>query len=85
MGVYVNLHAGDSEGVFCAAVARDARSYKDEVFVEAAHVLRSVGTADESRVQKFEGLTEAVRQRPTFPLQQSELGTHPGLVRTSGR
>jgi hypothetical protein len=55
----------DKDGVFAGAVARDARSYRDDVFVEAARLLRQVGGVDESGIVSFEGLADAVRRVPT--------------------
>jgi ubiquitin conjugation factor E4 B len=41
--VYLNMDRGDTKGVFAAAVAADKRSYRSQMFPEAANVLRQFG------------------------------------------
>ncbi|KAI4389267.1 hypothetical protein MLD38_001507 [Melastoma candidum] len=41
--IYVHLSRGDSENIFPAAISKDGRSYKDQLFGAAAEVLRKIG------------------------------------------
>ena len=41
--IYLNMDRGDRKGVFAAAVAADKRSYRSQMFPEAANVLRQFG------------------------------------------
>ncbi|KAK9840736.1 hypothetical protein WJX81_001139 [Elliptochloris bilobata] len=54
--IYVNLAHGDASGRLAAAVAADSRSYRDEMFTEAAQVLRSFGLLPENAVEELEEL-----------------------------
>uniref|UniRef100_A0A0D6R1N6 RING-type E3 ubiquitin transferase n=1 Tax=Araucaria cunninghamii TaxID=56994 RepID=A0A0D6R1N6_ARACU len=50
--IYVNLARGDKENVFPSAISSDGRSYKDELFSDAAEVLRKIGVG-ERIIQEF--------------------------------
>lgn len=49
--VYLNLHNADRQGVFAAAIAADARSYRPQMFAEAAYVLRQFQLLGEMEVR----------------------------------
>lgn len=48
--VYLNLYRADRAGVFAAAIAADARSYRPAMFAEASHVLRQFQLLGETEV-----------------------------------
>ena len=48
--VYLNLYRADRGGVFAAAIAADARSYRPAMFAEASHVLRQFQLMGETEV-----------------------------------
>lgn len=48
--VYLNLYRADKQGVFAAAIAADARSYRPQMFAEASHVLRQFQLMSETEV-----------------------------------
>lgn len=48
--IYLNMAAADKQGVFAAAIAADERSYRPEMFAEAAMVLRQFGLMGEGPV-----------------------------------
>jgi len=70
--IYLNLTAGDSEGVFQLAVARDARSYRPEVFAAAAQVLRQNHLLPDSRIQVFEAFAESVHAAALLDREEEE-------------
>lgn len=47
---YLNIAAADKQGVFAKAIAADERSYRPEMFAEAALVLRQFGLTGEGPV-----------------------------------
>jgi len=49
--VYLNMYKKDKQGVFAAAVAADERSYRPQMFAEAANVLRQFQLMGEGEVR----------------------------------
>ena len=49
--VYLNLYSADRQGVFAAAIAADARSYRPQMFAEASYVLRQFQLLGETEVR----------------------------------
>ncbi|KAK1421953.1 hypothetical protein QVD17_24734 [Tagetes erecta] len=43
VNIYVHLARGDHENIFPSAITKDGRSYNDQLFTEAANVLRRIG------------------------------------------
>lgn len=56
--VYLSLDVADKAGVLATAIAADGRSYRPEMFAEAAAVLRQFALLPESDVQRLERLGE---------------------------
>lgn len=48
--IYLNVHRADTQSVFATAIADDARSYRPQMFAEAAHVLRQFQLVGETEV-----------------------------------
>jgi hypothetical protein len=48
--VYIHIAGADSRGVFARAIAKDKRSYRPEMFSEAAAVLRNFGMISEQEL-----------------------------------
>ncbi|XP_076895729.1 putative ubiquitin conjugation factor E4 [Bidens hawaiensis] len=55
VNIYVHLARGDHENIFPSAITKDGRSYNDQLFTEAANVLRRIGE-DPRIIQAFEDL-----------------------------
>lgn len=55
VNIYVHLARGDHENIFPAAITKDGRSYNDQLFTEAANVLRRIGE-DPRMIQAFDDL-----------------------------
>ncbi|KVH92670.1 Ubiquitin conjugation factor E4, core [Cynara cardunculus var. scolymus] len=55
VNIYVHLARGDNEDIFPAAITKDGRSYNDQLFTEAANVLRRIGE-DPRIIQAFDDL-----------------------------
>ncbi|KAJ9562103.1 hypothetical protein OSB04_007263 [Centaurea solstitialis] len=55
VNIYVHLARGDNEGIFPSAITKDGRSYNDQLFTEAANVLRRIGE-DPRIIQAFDDL-----------------------------
>ncbi|PWA83692.1 U-box domain-containing protein [Artemisia annua] len=55
VNIYVNLARGDHENIFPSAITKDGRSYNDQLFTEAANVLRRIGE-DPRMIQAFDDL-----------------------------
>ncbi|CAK9186044.1 unnamed protein product [Ilex paraguariensis] len=53
--IYVHLARGDKENVFPAAITKDGRSYNEQLFTAAVHVLRRIGE-DGRIIQEFSRL-----------------------------
>lgn len=70
--IYVHLYSGDQEGAFSRAVASDERSYRPEMFAEAARVLRQFGLLPEGEVMKLEQLASAVEEASKHLKQEEE-------------
>jgi hypothetical protein len=49
--VYINIASSDSTGVFARAIAKDKRSYRTEMFSDAAGVLRNFSMISEAELQ----------------------------------
>lgn len=60
--LYINLARHDTAGAFSRAIADDARSYRGEMFPEAALVLRQFGLMPEDEVQQLDTLAARVAQ-----------------------
>ena len=61
-GIYLHLDAADGgRGAFAAAVAGDGRSYRDETFAEAIHVVRALGLLREDQAAALESVAERAR------------------------
>ena len=58
--VYVNLRDKDNKKVLAPAIARDGRSYRPEVFREAAAVMRRKGGISPTAVDAFESLCDEI-------------------------
>lgn len=58
--IYVHLSRGDKDNVFPSALSSDGRSYKDELFSEAAELLRRIGE-DGRIIQEFVDLGAKAR------------------------
>ncbi|PIM99956.1 Ubiquitin fusion degradation protein-2 [Handroanthus impetiginosus] len=52
VNIYVNLARGDKDNIFPVAITKDGRSYNDQLFGAAAHVLRRIGE-DFRIIQEF--------------------------------
>ncbi|KAI4352517.1 hypothetical protein L6164_006760 [Bauhinia variegata] len=50
--IYVHLERGDADNIFPAAISKDGRSYNDQLFSDAADVLRKIGE-DGRIIQEF--------------------------------
>jgi ubiquitin conjugation factor E4 B len=59
--LYLNLFDADAEGAFVNAIVADGRSYRHEVLVEAALILKQLGTKSVGEISKFELLAEKCR------------------------
>lgn len=57
--IYLHLARSDTKGVFTAAIAADARSYRQDMFAEAALVLRQFGLLPEQEVSRKSEVTSA--------------------------
>lgn len=55
VNIYVHLARGDNEDIFPSAITKDGRSYNDQLFTEAANVLRRIGE-DPRIIQAFDDL-----------------------------
>ncbi|KAD6795992.1 hypothetical protein R6Q59_020126 [Mikania micrantha] len=55
VNIYVHLARGDHENIFPGAITKDGRSYNDQLFTEAANVLRRIGE-DPRITQAFDDL-----------------------------
>ncbi|KAL8199422.1 hypothetical protein R6Q57_012990 [Mikania cordata] len=55
VNIYVHLERGDHENIFPSAITKDGRSYNDQLFTEAANVLRRIGE-DPRITQAFDDL-----------------------------
>ncbi|MFS7948101.1 putative U box domain, Zinc finger, RING/FYVE/PHD-type, ubiquitin conjugation factor E4, core [Helianthus anomalus] len=55
VNIYVHLARGDHENIFPSAITKDGRSYNDQLFTEAANVLRRIGE-DPRIIQAFDDL-----------------------------
>jgi len=76
--VYLQIYAADSAKVFVAAIAADGRSYRDDVMVETARVVRSLTMKSEHDVARFESLTTEVRERASEDEEEeADLGEIP--------
>ena len=76
--VYLHLFNADENGAFVAAVASDGRSYRDEVMVETANVLRQLGLRDDASIRAFEDLAERARMaHAAAEEEEAELGDFP--------
>ncbi|CAK9231327.1 unnamed protein product [Sphagnum troendelagicum] len=54
--IYVHLDRGDAHQSFANAISSDGRSYREELFAEAAGLLRQIGGLPEKTIQEFEQL-----------------------------
>jgi ubiquitin conjugation factor E4 B len=52
--IYVHLDRGDAHQSFANAISSDGRSYREELFSEAAGLLRQIGGLPEKTIQEFE-------------------------------
>ena len=59
--LYLNLFDADAGGAFVNAIVADGRSYRHEVLVEAALILKQLGTKSVGEISKFELLAEKCR------------------------
>ncbi|KAL7606432.1 hypothetical protein Lser_V15G20284 [Lactuca serriola] len=60
VNIYVHLARGDHENIFPSAITKDGRSYNDQLFTEAANVLRRIGE-DPRMIQAFDDLGKKAR------------------------
>ncbi|XP_023745676.1 probable ubiquitin conjugation factor E4 [Lactuca sativa] len=60
VNIYVHLARGDHENIFPSAITKDGRSYNDQLFTEAANVLRRIGE-DPRLIQAFDDLGKKAR------------------------
>ena len=76
--IYVQIYAADKEKVFIGAIAADGRSYRDEVMIEAANVLRGLRLRSEAHVDAFQALAGDVRARASEEAEEeADLGEIP--------
>ena len=75
-GIYINLHAAGG-ATFAAAVARDERSYRDENFSEASHVLRSLALLPDTQCDALEAVAESARAHAAAGAQEEEVYAEP--------
>lgn len=54
--IYVNLARGDKTDIFAKAISSDSRSYREELFKEAADLLWRLGRLPENVIQDFKAL-----------------------------
>ncbi|PON40797.1 Ubiquitin conjugation factor E4, core [Parasponia andersonii] len=54
--IYVHLARGDSENIFPSAISKDGRSYNEQLFTDAADVLRRIGENGKV-IQEFDELS----------------------------
>lgn len=71
-GIYINLHAAGG-ATFAAAVARDERSYRDENFAEASHVLRSLALLPDAQCAALEDVAESARAHAAAGAAEEEV------------
>lgn len=71
--VYLNMYKKDKQGVFAAAVAADERSYRPQMFAEAANVLRQFQLMGEGEIQMLESLAGQVAQAAVEGQQEEEI------------
>ncbi|XP_057872482.2 probable ubiquitin conjugation factor E4 [Cryptomeria japonica] len=75
--IYVHLSRGDKDNVFPSAVSSDGRSYKDQLFSEAAELLRRIGE-DGRIIQEFVDLSAKARAAASEAMDtESMLGDIP--------
>ncbi|KAJ7561846.1 hypothetical protein O6H91_03G043800 [Diphasiastrum complanatum] len=60
--IYVNLARGDTANVFPKAISSDGRSYRDELFSEAAGVIWQIGHLPEKTIQDFVALGQRAKE-----------------------
>lgn len=58
--VYINIRAADVNKCFPKAIAKDGRSYRPEVFQEAATVIRRTASLSVAAVEAFEALGKEI-------------------------
>lgn len=76
--IYLQIYAADAEKVFVAAIAADGRSYRDEVMLETARVVRGLALKCELDVARFESLAKEVRARASEDEEEeADLGEVP--------
>eukprot|EP00873_Tetraselmis_striata_P001321 jgi/Tetstr1/421585/TSEL_012529.t1 len=78
--VYLHLYAADAaaDGVFVKAVAADDRSYRPEMFSEAAAVLQDFGLVPQEEIELLQKLAAAVEEAvKQGELEDEELGEVP--------
>eukprot|EP00878_Enallax_costatus_P013480 GHUV01014095.1.p1 GENE.GHUV01014095.1~~GHUV01014095.1.p1 ORF type:complete len:229 (+),score=76.95 GHUV01014095.1:855-1541(+) len=71
--IHLNIAAADKQGVFAQAIAADERSYRPEMFSEAALVLRQFGLMGELQIQQLEYLAGRVAQAAAEGLAEEEV------------
>ena len=71
-GIYVNLHSAGGP-TFAAAVSRDERSYRDDNFAEASHVVRSLGLLRDWDADALERFAESARAHAASGAEDDEL------------
>ncbi|CAI9099664.1 OLC1v1036520C1 [Oldenlandia corymbosa var. corymbosa] len=75
--MYVNLSRGDTESVFTVAIAKDCRSYSEQIFSGAADVLGKIGE-DAKIIQEFRNLGEKAKAAATEAMDaETALGEIP--------
>merc|ERR1712176_567343 len=73
VSIYLHLNADrDAGGAFAEAIARDGRSYKDEVFEATARLLRTFNSFGEHEIAGFEQLAETVRMIAARDAEEEE-------------
>lgn len=71
--VYLHLAAADGSGAFVRAVATDARSYRPQMFEEAASVLRQAGgLLDAGQVAQLEALSQRAQMAAAEAVVEDE-------------
>ena len=75
-GIYINLHAAGG-ATFAGAVARDDRSYRDDNFSEASHVLRALSLLPDVECGALEALAEAARAHAAAGAADDEVFSDP--------
>ncbi|CAM6108599.1 unnamed protein product [Calypogeia fissa] len=71
--IYVHLGRGDVNGVFFKAISNDGRSYREELFPDAAAIMRKAGLQSEPVIEEFLVLGEKAKIAATEAMDTEAL------------